>query len=453
MSHFSTILKNLVASGMTNTNAALVVLESFFEENDPESSTKAVMYRGNISDTKEKIAAGLISEDDVRLAEARVKASTLDLIKTVEDMQFDDAVVINYFAMLTPNPAKDPFFSPITEAEPPEEYPEDRLLRELEEETPPVLAEKTSSVAEVPKSDAKKPRSKQFWLMLAGGVIILGGVIYFILSRSWASSEESNGFSQTNQYATAPQPTVASKPQTPTVAPQTAPHGPPKSSQRPMASAPQTSSELKVKSSAPRTPTVTKQGEPPSPPKSSRLPPKTKFESKSLTRNKDVFVDTKDKPLPVKPITTNKAVETPTTPVTKPPEVVPTPKLAPQVSPEEPETTTKSVKTEPTKVNKPSNQSVVEKRKAPEIGVKSVADREKIEQITRRLGTVKNNIELKNAELEKSSARLKELIELAKKDPNQVAKKDEEKKTFMALSNEIKVLRSEKEQLEKSLPK
>ena len=97
MSHFSTILKNLVASGMTNTNSALVVLESFFEKNDQDSSNMAVQYRGNIADTKEKVATGVISEQEAQLAFSKVKAHTLDLIEKVDESKGVKKEVYNSF--------------------------------------------------------------------------------------------------------------------------------------------------------------------------------------------------------------------------------------------------------------------------------------------------------------------------------------------------------------------
>ncbi len=47
------------------------------------------------------------------------------------------------------------------------------------------------------------------------------------------------------------------------------------------------------------------------------------------------------------------------------------------------------------------------------------------------LTTVNNTLNLKVAELEKSQVQWAKLIESAKKDPSQVAKRDEEKQQFM----------------------
>ncbi len=318
MSHFSTILKNLVASGMTNTNSALVVLESFFEKNDQDSSSMAVQYRGNIADTNAQIASGLISEQDAQLAFAKVKAHTLGLIQKVDDTQFDDDVIINYFAMLTPNPAKDPFFSPIA--------PEEQAVK--------AAVKETASATASPKTDTESGDSTWMWIIGGIGFVLVAGLIYLIVAfGECTTSAKPNGFSETPQ---------------------------------------------------------------------STVPAKTTDVNKAATT-----------PIP-QPATPTATAQIPPTPAPKP---------------------------------------LPQKPKVPEIKVKSAAFREKVELIVDSLTMVNNTINLKVIQLKKSSAQLVELTKLAEKDPNQVVQRDEEKKKFNALSDEIRALRNEVKRLTASLPK
>jgi hypothetical protein len=348
MSHFSTILTNLVASGMTNTNAALVVLESFFEQNDRDSSNLAVQYRGNIADTNTQIATGLITEKEAQVELAKVKKSTLELINTVDELEFDDEIVINYFAMLTPNPAKDPFFSPIASEEKPEEYPEDKIMRELEEQTQP-------AVAALPQSEVKKPRSKQFGLTVAAGVIALGGLIYFILPFSQrGSSRQSDGFSQTTQ-AQQSQQTAVNQKQTQQTQP----------------------------TAQPPAPYVFKQ------------------EERKKPEHKPNRLVQETKPSAFKPLVDNKAVKPPVSPPPTPPKVVPT--LTPQIKEDVTPTPTvdpKSVTTKQTEAPKKTPPSITkslpEKKTAPDIKPISVRDRDSVKRVVRNLLTpVKKKMDLK----------------------------------------------------------
>lgn len=191
MSHFSTILKNLVGSGMTNTKAALTVLEAFFEKNDQDSCDMAVQYLGNIADTNDKVANGTISEQDAQMAFAKVRQSTLNLINTVDELEFDDAVVVSYFAMLTPNPAKDPFFSPIA--------PEEQAATVVEKDTP--------SVAESPKSDTDSAGSSWLWIIGGIGLFLVIGLIYLIVAFGECTTAP-----QSSAFATTPQPVAPTKP-------------------------------------------------------------------------------------------------------------------------------------------------------------------------------------------------------------------------------------------------
>ena len=315
MSHFSTILKNLVASGMTNTNSALVVLESFFEKNDPNSSDMTVQYRGNIADTNAQIASGLISEQDAQLAFAKVKAHTLDLIKKVDDTQFDDAIIINYFAMLSPNPAKDPYFSPIA----------------TEEQAVKAIAQNTPSATEFPKTGTESGDSTWMWIIGGIGLLFVIGLISMIIGFGTCTTSP-----QPSGLAAMPQSTVATKPT-------------------------------------------------------------------------DV----------------NKTATTTTA---------------------QPSTATSNVTT-------PAAKPLPEKPPAPKITIKPAAAREKVELIVDSLTTVNNTLNLKVAELKKSNAQLIELTKLAEKDASQAPKRDAEKKNFTALSDEIRVLRSEIKRLTASLPK
>ena len=321
MSHFSTILKNMVASGITNTAAALVVLESFFEKNDSDSSDMTVQYRGNIADTNHKIASGLISEQDAQLAFAKVKAHTLDLISKVDDVQFDDAVIINYFAMLTPNPAKDPFFSPIAP----------------EEQTAKAVAERTLSATE--SATDSSAGASSLWIIGGIGLFLVIGLIYLIV-----------GF---GKCTTTPQPSA--------------------------------------------------------------------------------LAATSQTPVPAKPTDINKTTTT---------------------SAAQPATATSSSVTSTFKTpTTPTAKLPPEKPKAPEIKVKPATARAKVELIVDSLTTVNNTLNLKVAELKRSNVQLIELTKLLEKDPNQAAKRDEEKKKFATLSDEIRVLRSEIKRLTASLPK
>ena len=196
MSHFSTILKNLVASGMTNTDAALVVLESFFEKNDKDACDRVLQYRGNIADTKSRVELGTISEEDAQLAFAKAKAGALDLISIVDNMAFEDAVVVNYFAMLTPNPAKDPFFSPI----------------EPEEQSVKTVAQSTPSTTESPKKNTESENSS--WALIIGsiGLLLLIGLVYLIVAfGTCTTSPKPNALTATAQPTDPVKPTDGNK--------------------------------------------------------------------------------------------------------------------------------------------------------------------------------------------------------------------------------------------------
>ena len=182
MSNFVLILRNLVGSGMTNTESALIVLEAFFQSEGNELSNNAISCRSQIADLKKDLAANTKSEEQAEITFTKIKLLVLFLIDEVEKTTFDDEWAINYFAMLDPNPAYDPFFSPLKKPE--------KMSEEIPEETINVMPLATT-------------KSKTNWskrLLPIGGVLLGGLLLSNVLGYSpFSDHDDDNGYQSTPQ--------------------------------------------------------------------------------------------------------------------------------------------------------------------------------------------------------------------------------------------------------------
>lgn len=186
MSNFVFILRNLVGSGMTNTESALIVLESFFQSEGNELRNNAISCRSEIADLKKDLTENTKSEEQTEIAFTKIKLRVLFLIDEVEKTSFDDEWAINYFAMLDPNPAYDPFFSPLKK---PEKMPEDIIIPE-------------EALIELPLESTKSKTNWSKRLLPIGGVLIGGLLLSNVLGYSpFSNHDDNNGYVSTSQAA------------------------------------------------------------------------------------------------------------------------------------------------------------------------------------------------------------------------------------------------------------
>lgn len=182
MSNFVFILRNLVGSGMTNTESALVVLEAFFQSEGNELRNNAISCRSEIADLKKGLTENTKSEEQTEIAFTKIKLRVLFLIDEVEKTTFDDEWAINYFAMLDPNPAYDPFFSPLKKPE--------KMSEEIPKET----------IIEMPLDSTKSKTNWSKRLLPIGGVLLGGFLLSGVLGYSpFSKQDNNNGYVSSSQ--------------------------------------------------------------------------------------------------------------------------------------------------------------------------------------------------------------------------------------------------------------